>query len=631
MSKKTMWVGKGFRFYGSAVVGLGLLLASNSNAQQVVFDSLFLGKSDIYVVDTNGGGAVNLTNDSSRFDSNPQWSPDGTKIAYVSAKSAIGDIAVIDTDGGNQMLLTSSAAKDCFPMWSPDGTKILFQREEAGNRDLYVMNADGSAQTQLTNAAGDDGQASWSPDGSKILFQSFRDGNGELYVMNADGSAQTNLTNHPKFETQGGFSPDGLRILFTTTRDSFLGEIYVMNADGSNPVNLTNHPKSDTGARWAPDGMKILFRSERDGNNEIFVMNADGSNQTNLTSDGASDIDGRWTADGSRIIFNAQRHGNNQVYVMNADGSNQTNLSNSERFDSNATPSPKPSSGTPPVISSGGIVLANLAPSVASVSPLSIFSVFGQNFSTETLLFPNLDGNGDLDTILGGTCLMMNGEALPIFAVTPGQINAQASAAKALGPASFTVVANCGTAAAISSAPLTIERGRQASPTPRELTSNVEMATVEETTPGFFLFPPLADDGIIAARFNATATQAAVPVAPTSMFPNDSFGPSRPAIPGDIILLYGTGWGETTAGLGAGELASGAATLLPAAIPMVTFGGIPLAPADVFYVGVTPGTAGLYQLAIRVPATAIPGNNQVILTVYGKSTPAGPVIPVAAP
>ena len=102
-------------------------------------------------------------------------------------------------------------------------------------------------------------------------------------------------------------------------------------------------------------------------------------------------------------------------------------------------------------------------------------------------------------------------------------------------------------------------------------------------------------------------------------------------MPEDIIVLYGTGWGETTAALATGELASGAAAVLPAANWMVTFGGIPMAAEDVFYVGVTPFTAGLYQLAIRVPASAQPGNNQVVLTVYGKSTPVGPVIPVTSP
>ncbi len=93
--------------------------------------------------------------------------------------------------------------------------------------------------------------------------------------------------------------------------------------------------------------------------------------------------------------------------------------------------------GLPPVISSGGVVVANLLPTVSTISPLSIISVFGQNFSTETILYPDLDAQGKLATILGNTCLMMNGEELPIFAVTPGQINAQVSATQTLGPASF--------------------------------------------------------------------------------------------------------------------------------------------------------------------------------------------------
>ena len=152
------------------------------------------------------------------------------------------------------------------------------------------------------------------------------------------------------------------------------------------------------------------------------------------------------------------------------------------------------------------------------------------------------------------------------------------------------------------------------------------MATVEEAIPGFFLFPPLADDGLIAARFNDDA----VAVAPDGMFV-DQYGTSRPAMPGEIIVLYGTGWGETTAGLTTGELATVAAELLPEANAMITFGGVVLAPEDVFYIGVTPFTAGLLQAVIAVPATAQPGNSQVVLTAYGKSTPIGPVIPVVVP
>src|SRR5690606_24323783 len=100
-------------------------------------------------------------------------------------------------------------------------------------------------------------------------------------------------------------------------------------------------------------------------------------------------------------------------------------------------------------------------------------------------------------------------------------------------------------------------------------------------------------------RFNSDN----VAVAPAGKF-KDSFGTSRTAEPGDIITLYGTGWGDTEAALETGELAEGAGKLLPSANVMVTFGGVPLAPDGILYVGVTPGTAGLYQLVIRVPANA---------------------------
>lgn len=283
------------------------------------------------------------------------------------------------------------------------------------------------------------------------------------------------------------------------------------------------------------------------------------------------------------------------------------------------------SGGAPPSILSGGVVVANLLPKISTVSPLSIISVFGQNFSTETILYPNLDDQGKLATILGGTCLTMNGEALPMFAVTPGQINAQVSADKTFGPVSFRVVTDCGTESALASAPLLIE-----GPGPRELTSAFEAVTVEAVTPSFFIFSPVAADGFIAARFNATSTQPAVAVAPAGLF-NDQFGPSRPAKPKDIIVLYGTGWGDTEAHLETGELASAAAELLPSANPKITLGGIQLANEDVLYVGVTPEAAGLYQAVIRIPVGTQPGNKQVVLTVYGKSTPVGPVIPIGAP
>jgi uncharacterized protein (TIGR03437 family) len=68
---------------------------------------------------------------------------------------------------------------------------------------------------------------------------------------------------------------------------------------------------------------------------------------------------------------------------------------------------------------------------------------------------------------------------------------------------------------------------------------------------------------------------------------------------------------------------------LPAANPIVTLGGVPLPPQDVLYVGLAPGAVGLYQVNIRIPQSAPVGNQELTLTVYGKTSPVGPVIPIA--
>lgn len=258
---------------------------------RIAFHSDRGGDFDIYVMNADGSGVTQLTNNTyPEFD--PIFSPDGKRIAFGRYDGADFEVVVINADGSGVSQLTDNGANDFPAAWSPDGTRIVFNSDRTGHNEIFVMNADGSQVQQLTHVVDGslvgDFATAWSPDGSKIAFQSDRDGGGdfEIFVMNADGSGITQLT-HNDVSDEGdraGWSPDGRQFVFSSTRDGGDLDIFVMNSDGTNLRQLThNDYVTDDDPVWSPDGKYIAFQSDRDGDEEVFVMNADGTGTTQIT------------------------------------------------------------------------------------------------------------------------------------------------------------------------------------------------------------------------------------------------------------------------------------------------------------------------------------------------------------
>lgn len=244
------------------------------------------------------------------------------RIAYVDATF---DIWSMKTDGSDPKQLTKNTAGDGDPSFSPDGSKIAFVSSRDGNQEIYVMNADGTNQKRLTNNTVTDTDPSWSPDGSKIIFVSHRDGSADVFTMDPDGSNPVNLSNFPGGnETEPVFSPDGRKIAFRGLRNGGI-EIYIMKADGTEQTPLTDSSGIDTEPAFSPDGSKIVFRSDRDaGDREIYIMDVDGSNETNLThTPGVTELAPGWNPDGSKIIFYDTV---GQILVMDPDGGNRDRI-----------------------------------------------------------------------------------------------------------------------------------------------------------------------------------------------------------------------------------------------------------------------------------------------------------------
>ena len=259
------------------------------------------------------------------------------KIAYEeqeldSSGRWVYSIRVINADGSGGMRVTADGEDASDPAWSPEGSRIayitsVFDREdELGYDEIFTVNPDGSGRTQVTDSQLPDFKSgpTWSPDGTRIAFGGCCDppGNSDLYVVNSDGTAMTNLTSTPhRFEGDPAWSPQGDTIAFISGGGSG-ADIFLMDPDGGNVVQLTHTEESEWEPAWSPDGNKIVFlRDFGTQGGRLYTMNADGSGVRMVTADASS---AAWAPDGSRILFNgrpASRDYKYAIYTVNPDGS----------------------------------------------------------------------------------------------------------------------------------------------------------------------------------------------------------------------------------------------------------------------------------------------------------------------
>ena len=179
------------------------------------------------------------------------------QLAFVAGTGRTQEIHISNADQTGDRAITANVFADTDPAWSPDGTRLAFTSDRDGDREIYVIDVNGSNSVRLTNSpASDDYRPAWAPDGGRIAFVSTRFGAADIFVMNADGSNVVRLTSHLASDRDPAWSPDGRSIAFTSQRDG-VPEVYVMTADGATVTRLTTgggqHPA------WSPDGTTIAY------------------------------------------------------------------------------------------------------------------------------------------------------------------------------------------------------------------------------------------------------------------------------------------------------------------------------------------------------------------------------------
>ena len=302
-------------------------------------------RRELYLINSDGSGETRLL-PGQLMDAAPVWSPNGTRLAFVSDQGGKAEIGVIlvppgQPPGQSAILTTDAQGSDnTVPVWSPDGRQIAFQSNRSGNFQIYTMSATGGPVTSFPGQPAYAAWPAWSPDGKTLAFAGGPDvQHTELYTVPADGGTPTQLTNNGRGAASPVWSPDGQALLCVIRTETGTHEIAQLRPDGSGQRSLSP-PAAPTGdvprpqspedlfPLWSPDGNWIAFFSNRTGNNDIFVMDKEGAAAANITNSPGGDVSPAWAPDSRHLVFASKPAGTYRLYVIDRDGTGLAQLTN---------------------------------------------------------------------------------------------------------------------------------------------------------------------------------------------------------------------------------------------------------------------------------------------------------------
>jgi TolB protein len=241
-----------------------------------------------------------------------------TRVAYVTKVGSEYRLEVADADGEGVNVALRSNEPIISPAWSPDGTKVAYVSFENKKPVVYVQNLVTRQRTVVANFKGSNSAPSWSPDGSRIAIALARNGLTQVYTVNADGSNLQRLTNTDGIDTEPQFSADGQYIYFTSDRSGG-PQIYRMPANGGNAQRVTFSGSYNISPRVSPDGKTLAYISRRDGRFQLYVLDLTNNQELRL-SDTTKDESPSFSPNGKYIMYATESGRRGTLAVASVDG-----------------------------------------------------------------------------------------------------------------------------------------------------------------------------------------------------------------------------------------------------------------------------------------------------------------------
>ncbi len=248
-----------------------------------------------------------------------------TRIAYVLQTGNGYELQIADADGQNPQVMLRSRHSIISPAWSPDGTRLAYVSFESSKPVIYVQTLATGQRVPVANYKGNNSAPAWSPDGSRLAIVLSRDGISQIYTINVDGSDLRRVMRSPLIDTEPQFTPDGNSLVFTSDRGGN-PQIYKVPVSGGEAQRLTFSGSYNISPRVSPDGNQLVYVTRRNGAFRIAAMGLNTGTEQLLTA-GPDDQSPSYAPNGMQILYSSIQDGRSVLAVTSVDGRVKQTLS----------------------------------------------------------------------------------------------------------------------------------------------------------------------------------------------------------------------------------------------------------------------------------------------------------------